>query len=166
MSGNDRLCCKSRKLQGHESLAKTRSGKQSPIPTDEIGLSKSPFSLTSGDEAPHILTRKSRLQPLEFLIISAKRLLQHNRPQSDMRPDVVARHLRSHYSSTRAMRGGLRDEKGRPLRAGKRKAPAWDWGAWGWGFQLRGRTQHYTNATCHPDTGLSGLPRCSANRGW
>jgi hypothetical protein len=83
-----------------------------------------------------------------------------------MRPDVVARHLRSHYSSTRAMRGGLRDEKGRPLRAGKRKAPAWDWGAWGWGFQLRGRTQHYTNATCHPDTGLSGLPRCSANRGW
>src|ERR1700735_538961 len=79
-----RLCCKSRKLQVHESLAKTRSGKQSPIRTDAIALSKSPVSLTLGDEAPHILTRKSRLQPLEFLIISAKRLLQHNRPQADI----------------------------------------------------------------------------------
>src|SRR6202167_3843319 len=52
--------------------------------TDAIALSKSPVSLTLGDEAPHILTRKSRLQPLEFLIISAKRLLQHNRPQADI----------------------------------------------------------------------------------
>jgi hypothetical protein len=80
MSAIGRLCCKSRKLQGHESLAKTRSGEQSPIRTDAIALSKSPVSLTLGDEAPHILTRKTRLQPLEFLIISAKRLLQHNRP--------------------------------------------------------------------------------------
>ena len=86
-----RLCCKSRKLQGHESLAKTRSGKQSPIRTDAIALSKSPVSLTLGDEAPHILTRKSRLQPLEFLIISAKRLLQHNPAVSDRTADIEKR---------------------------------------------------------------------------
>ena len=37
------------------------------------------MSLSSGDEAPHIFTRKSRLKPGEFLITSAKRLLQQNR---------------------------------------------------------------------------------------
>ena len=33
--------------------------------------------------SPHIFTRKSRLQPGEFLITSAKRLLQHNLPCVD-----------------------------------------------------------------------------------
>ncbi len=42
----DRLCCKSRNLQGHEFFAKTRNGKQSPIRIDAIALSKSPVSLT------------------------------------------------------------------------------------------------------------------------
>src|SRR4029453_19114892 len=41
------------------------------------------MSLTRGDEVPHVFTRKSRLEPAEFLITSAKRLLQHNRPQPD-----------------------------------------------------------------------------------
>jgi hypothetical protein len=41
-------------------------------------------SLSSGDEVPHIFTRKSRLQPGEFLITSAKRLLQHNRHRADL----------------------------------------------------------------------------------
>jgi hypothetical protein len=36
-------------------------------------------SLSSGDEVPQIFTRKSRLQPGEFLITSAKRLLQQYR---------------------------------------------------------------------------------------
>ena len=79
MSAFGGLCCKSRKLQGHEFFAKTRNGKQSPIRIHAIALSKSPVSLTLGDEVPHILTRKLRLRPLEFLIIGAKRLLQHNR---------------------------------------------------------------------------------------
>jgi hypothetical protein len=39
-------------------------------------------SLSSGDEVPHIFTRKSRLRPKEFLISSAKRLLQQNLPES------------------------------------------------------------------------------------
>ena len=101
---NPRLCCKSRKFQGHESLAKTRSGEQSPIRTDAIALSKSPVSLTLGDEAPHILTRKTRLQPLEFLIISAKRLLQHNPPKSDSTADIELGRLRAinrHHPSNR-----------------------------------------------------------------
>jgi hypothetical protein len=44
-------------------------------------------SLSSGDEVPHIFTRKSRLQPGEFLITSAKRLLQQYRHKADM-PNV------------------------------------------------------------------------------
>jgi hypothetical protein len=71
----------SRKLQGHEFFAKRRNGKQSPIRIDAIALSKSPVSLTTSNEAPHIFTRKPRLRPLEFLIIRAKRLLQHNHPR-------------------------------------------------------------------------------------
>jgi hypothetical protein len=41
-------------------------------------------SLSSGDEVPHIFTRKSRLQPGEFLITSAKRLLQQYLPIPDV----------------------------------------------------------------------------------
>src|SRR6516225_7883489 len=89
MSENGRLCCKNRKSQGHEFFAKTRNGKQSPIRIDAIALSKSPVSLTLGDEVPHIFTRKPRLRPLEFLILGAKRLLQHNRPTADMRLAAV-----------------------------------------------------------------------------
>jgi hypothetical protein len=40
-------------------------------------------SLSPGDEVPHIFTRKSRLRPGEFLITSAKRLLQQNLPTAD-----------------------------------------------------------------------------------
>ena len=79
-----RLCCKSRKLQGSEFFAKTQSGKQSPIRITSFALPKSPMSLTRGDEVPPVVTRKSRLQPAEFLITSAKRLLQHNLPNSDI----------------------------------------------------------------------------------
>src|SRR6187200_2501733 len=79
MSASDRLCCKSRKLQGSEFFAKTRNGKQSTIRIISIALPKSPVSFARGDEVPHIFTRKPRLQPAEFLITSAKRLLQHNR---------------------------------------------------------------------------------------
>ena len=84
------LCCKSRKLQGHESLAKTRSGKQSPIRTDAIALSKSPVSLTLGDQTPHILTRKSRLRPLEILIISANDFCNTIPSKSEIRRVVAA----------------------------------------------------------------------------
>jgi hypothetical protein len=88
-----RLCCKSRKLQGHEFFAKTRNGKQSPIRTGAIALSKSPVSSTLGDEVPHIFTRKLRLRPLEFLIFGAKRLLQHNHPKIRHRSLQLGRRL-------------------------------------------------------------------------
>jgi hypothetical protein len=42
-------------------------------------LPKSPVSSSLCDEAPHIFIPKSHLEPREFLISSAKRLLQHNR---------------------------------------------------------------------------------------
>jgi len=80
MSAKCRLCCKSRKLQGSDFFAKTRNGKQSTIRIISIALPKSPVSFARGDEVPHIFTRKPRLQPAEFLITGAKRLLQHNLP--------------------------------------------------------------------------------------
>jgi hypothetical protein len=86
MSASGRLWCKSRKLQGDEFFAKTRNGKQSPIRITSVALLKSPVSLTCGDEVPHISTRKPRLRPAEFLITSAKRLLQHNRPRASNAP--------------------------------------------------------------------------------
>jgi len=48
-------------------------------------LPRPPVSLSSGDEVPHIFTRKSRLQPGEFLITSANRLLRQYPPQSGHR---------------------------------------------------------------------------------
>ena len=43
-----------------------------PIFVDSITLPRSPVRLSSGDEVPHIFTRKSRLQPGKILITSAK----------------------------------------------------------------------------------------------
>ena len=81
MTACGRYCCKSRKLQGYEFFAKTRNGKQSPIRITSIALPRSPVSLSVRRRGPHILTRKPHLQPAKFSITSAKRLLQHNRPQ-------------------------------------------------------------------------------------
>src|ERR1017187_1195957 len=46
-------------------------------------LPKSPVSSSLCDEVPHIFIQKSHLEPREFLISSAKRLLQHNRHKAD-----------------------------------------------------------------------------------
>src|SRR5262249_9751979 len=51
-----RLCCKSRKLQGHVFFAKALTEKKSPIRIASIALPKPPVSLARGDEAPHIFT--------------------------------------------------------------------------------------------------------------
>jgi hypothetical protein len=51
----------------------------------------SPASLSSGNEVPHIFTRKSRVQPKEILITSAKRLLQQNRSVSNVLTRVSQR---------------------------------------------------------------------------
>src|SRR4051812_4229965 len=45
---------------------------------------KSPVSSSPCDEVPHIFSRKSRLRPAKFSCPGAKRLLQHNRPNSDL----------------------------------------------------------------------------------
>jgi hypothetical protein len=75
-----RLCCKSRKLLGDKFPARRQTNRRSPIWVASITLPKSPVSSSSGDEVPHIFTRKSRLQPGEFLITSAKGLLQQYLP--------------------------------------------------------------------------------------
>src|SRR5260370_4998406 len=70
-------------IWGDNFPAKRRSDRRRPIGVASITLPRSPVSLSSGDEVPHIFTRKSRLQPGEFLITSTKRLLQQYRPQPD-----------------------------------------------------------------------------------
>jgi hypothetical protein len=44
-----------------------------------ITLPRSPGSSSSGNEVPQIFTRKSRVQPKEILMTSAKRLFQQHR---------------------------------------------------------------------------------------
>src|SRR5215831_5582827 len=77
-------CCKSPKLPGDNSPAIRRSDRRPPICVVSITLPRSLVSLSSGDEVPHIFTRKSRLQPGEFLITSAERLLQQYLPIGDI----------------------------------------------------------------------------------
>ena len=78
-----RFCCKSPKLPGDKFPATRRTNRRSAICVASIALPKSPVSSSSGDEVPHIFTRKSRLRPGEFLIISAKGLLQQYRHKAD-----------------------------------------------------------------------------------
>jgi hypothetical protein len=109
-----RYCCKSPKSPGDNFPAIRRSDRRPPICVVSITLPRSPVSLSSGDEVPHIFTRKSRLQPGEFLITSAKRLLQHNLPITDIAPFIRSprQHgqagsvgLRGRGSSSRDRRG-------------------------------------------------------------
>ena len=94
MSALCRHCCKSPKLSGDNFLAVRRFDRRPPIYVVSITLPRSPVSLSSGDEVPHIFTRKSRLQPGEFLITSAKRLLQHNLPEAVIPAPCVVRSTR------------------------------------------------------------------------
>jgi hypothetical protein len=82
MSPIGRLCCKSPKLPGYKFPAATRTNRRLAICVASIALPNSRVSLSPGDEVPHIFTRKSRLQPGEFLITSAKRLLQQYLPEA------------------------------------------------------------------------------------
>jgi len=62
-------------------LLNFRESKKRETITDSYTLNRaarSPVSLTWEDQSPHIFIRKTRLQPAEFLIACAKRLLQHN----------------------------------------------------------------------------------------
>src|ERR1700719_4656599 len=79
-----RYCCKSPKLPGANFSAVKKSDRRPPVDVASIALPRSPASLSSGDEVPHIFTRKSRVQPKEILIASAKRLLQQNRHEREV----------------------------------------------------------------------------------
>src|ERR1700738_139799 len=59
-----------------------KSDRRPPVDVTSITFPRSPASFPSGDEVPHIFTRKSRVQPKEILITSAKRLLQQNLPKA------------------------------------------------------------------------------------
>src|ERR1700737_1212584 len=76
-SGFGRYCCKSPKLPGANFLAVKKSDRRTPIDVASITLPRSP-SLSSGNEVPHIFTRKSRVQPKEILITSEKDFCNKN----------------------------------------------------------------------------------------
>src|SRR6476659_7499566 len=84
MSVSGRYCCKSPKLRGANFSAVKKSDRRPPFDVASITLPRSPASLSSGDEVPHIFTRNSRVQPKEILMTSAKRLLQQNLPGGDL----------------------------------------------------------------------------------
>src|ERR1700737_4655590 len=83
-SGPGRFCCKSPKLPGANFPAVKKSDRRPPVDVAPITLPRSPASLSSDDEVPHIFTRNSRVQPKRILITSAKRLLQQNLPTSGL----------------------------------------------------------------------------------
>ena len=78
-----RYCCKSPKLPDANFPAVKKSNRPPPIDVASITQPRSPASLSSDNEVPHIFTRKSRVQPKENLITSAKRLLQQYLPGAD-----------------------------------------------------------------------------------
>src|SRR5260221_6289463 len=77
-----RECGKPKKWRGNIFPAKRPSDRRPPVGAVSFTLPRSPVSSPSGDEVPHIATRKSRLLAAEFLISSAKRVLQHDRADS------------------------------------------------------------------------------------
>jgi hypothetical protein len=74
------LCCKSLKAPGDKFPARRRNKPRLLIDLASDALPKSPVSLSSGDEVPHMFTRKPRLQLEKSEINGAKRLLQQNLP--------------------------------------------------------------------------------------
>src|SRR5262249_2111393 len=83
MSEKCRYCCKSPKLPGSNFSCSKKSNRPPLIRMPSIELSRSSAGLSTGDEVPHIFTRKSRLQSGKFLVTSAKRLLQQYLPLPD-----------------------------------------------------------------------------------
>src|SRR3974390_940048 len=77
-------CCKSPKSPGANFSAVKKIHRRPLIRVPSIALPRSPVSLSSGDEVPHIFTRKSPVQPKEILMTSAKGLLQQNLPIPDL----------------------------------------------------------------------------------
>src|SRR5215510_7136769 len=81
-------------------------------------ITKSPVSLSQGDEVPHIFTRKPRPRPAEFSVTSAKRLLQQNRPIATLRRKFRAAMLRKRRKASQ------HTARMRRLRIGERIAPS------------------------------------------
>src|SRR6516225_2532451 len=92
-----RYCCKSPKSLGANISAVKKLHRRPLIRVSSIALRGSSVNLSSGDEVPHIFTRKSRVQPKEILMTSAKGLLQQNLPGPDVSRCSKARGLISRW---------------------------------------------------------------------
>jgi hypothetical protein len=85
-TGSGRYCCKSRKSPGDNFTAKGPRDRRPSISVLSIALPRSPVSLRSGDEVPHILYTEVASTAQRILISSAKRLLQQYRPGRHILP--------------------------------------------------------------------------------
>jgi hypothetical protein len=107
-------------------------------------LPKSPVSSSLCDEVPHIFIPKSHLEPREFLISSAKRLLQQYLPLADSctaAKSISIRSPRRHEREASAVRRSL-DSQSRILSEVKIYWPPCDCitecrTKWQWGTSLK-----------------------------
>src|ERR1019366_3563522 len=83
LSAKCRYCCKSLKSRSDNFPGRKQDRPCSPINMASGLLPKLPVSSSLCDEVPHIFIPKSHLEPREYLISSAKRLLQQYRPIAD-----------------------------------------------------------------------------------
>src|SRR3984893_16069317 len=118
-SGIGRFCCRSPKLPGANFLAVKKSDRRPPIDLAPITLPRLPASLSSGNEVPHIFTRKSRVQPKEILITSAKRLLQHYRHTASIRCGAKVRTRSEQSGHAESVGSGLIRRKLPPADIGR-----------------------------------------------
>src|SRR6516162_8486506 len=88
-----RYCCKSPQLPGANFPVVKKSDRRPLIRVPSIALPRSSAWLSSGDEVPHIFTRKSRLKPGKFLITSAKKTFATKSARLGREP--IQRHVRS-----------------------------------------------------------------------
>jgi len=84
-----------------------RENKKRETITDSYTLSRGAEiagEFNARGSAPHVLTRKTRLQPAEFLITCAKRLLQHNLGKSRHQSKKASLPLLTHQRHSKPAR--------------------------------------------------------------
>ena len=101
------IVLQSLKTSGDKFPARSRNKPRSLIDVASGSLPKSPVSLSPGDEVPHMFTRKPRLQLEKFAINGAKRLLQHNLPETDMHFASLGRAFQADGRGFSPIEGGL-----------------------------------------------------------
>jgi hypothetical protein len=84
MTACGRLCCKTRKSNGLENLAKDDFSTSLPLQSPAGRIRSSMVVFPVSDVVPHVSTRERHQRVWRISFVTPKRLLQHNRHVSDM----------------------------------------------------------------------------------